>query len=126
MKTSVKRILVVEDDDFILRAYTAGLEHAGYEVMTVTNGEDGLKQMRAWHPDLVLLDLIMPIKDGFETLEEKHKDPALKKIPTLILSNLGQDDDIARGLALGAKEYFIKANYSLPDVVKKIQDTLDT
>ncbi|MSU75222.1 MAG: response regulator, partial [Candidatus Magasanikbacteria bacterium] len=90
MVTIPKKILLAEDDRFIARAYSDGLTRAGYLVIPAGNGVEALEKIRSESPNLVLLDIIMPDKDGFEVLEEMKQDPKLKKIPVIILSNLGQ------------------------------------
>jgi DNA-binding response OmpR family regulator len=115
-----KKVLLVEDDVFISRAYKDGLSRAGYDVETAFDGEEGLNKARAQHFDIILLDLIMPVLNGFETLEQLKSDPDLKRIPVVIMSNLGQESDIQKGREMGAADYMIKSNYSMKEVVAKI------
>ncbi|MBI5655147.1 response regulator [Candidatus Uhrbacteria bacterium] len=118
------KILIVEDDGFLASIYAQKLELAGYEVAFATNGEDGLKLVAKDRPDLVLLDLLMPQMDGFEVLEKLKGDPATKDIKVLVLTNLGQKEDVDRCLKLGAVGYIIKA-HSLPEeTVRRIQEIL--
>ncbi len=125
-KTEKKyKILLAEDDKFISRAYYDGLSRAGYDVIAVFDGNDALEKIKNDKPDLILLDLIMPEKNGFETLEELKRDPLTKDIPVIIISNLGQDSDISQGLKLGAADYLIKSNYSLDEVADKIAKLLN-
>ena len=119
-----KKILLAEDDKFLSRAYKEALEQAEFEVLTAFNGEEALIKMRAEKPDLVLLDLIMPVKNGFEVLGETAIDPVLRDIPIIILSNLSQETDVERGKALGAVDYLVKADFSLQAVVAKIKEHL--
>ncbi|MDQ7814946.1 MAG: response regulator [Patescibacteria group bacterium] len=119
-----KKVLIIEDDGFLASIYAQKLELSGYEVAFATNGEDGLKLAQKDRPDLVLLDLLMPRMDGFEVLEKIKADEATKGIKVLVLSNLGQKEDVERCLKLGAEGYVIKA-HSLPDeTVKRIQEIL--
>lgn len=118
------KILLAEDDKFIARAYTDGLTRSGYEVIAVTDGEEAVKKAKENNPDIILLDLIMPIKNGFEALEEIKADEKMKDVPVLILSNLGQDTDIKKGRDLGAVDYLIKSDYSMSEVIKKINKNL--
>ncbi|MBU0648975.1 response regulator [Patescibacteria group bacterium] len=120
MDKKKKYILVVDDDVFLAKIYKTKLSKEGFELSLAHDGEEALVQIKQKRPDLILLDLMMPKKDGFEVMEELAKDPECKKIPIIILSNLGQESDVERGLALGAKDYFVKANVSLNDIVKKI------
>ncbi len=119
-----KYILVAEDDDFYGKIYTARLKNEGFDVFVAPDGEQALKAIRQRRPDLILLDLIMPVKDGFETLKELKSDPKLKNIPVLILTNLSQEDDIERVKKLGAKEYIVKTDLSVQEMVDKIKSYL--
>jgi len=117
-------ILIIEDDGFLASIYAQKLELEGFQVAFATNGEDGLKLAQKDHPDLVLLDLLMPKMDGFEVLEKLKADPATQGIKVLVLSNLGQKEDVERCLKLGAAGYIIKA-HSLPEeTVKRIKEIL--
>lgn len=116
-----KKVLLIEDDRYISRAYQDGLERAGFQVSVSLDGREGMKSVKADKPDLILLDLIMPIQNGFEFLEEIKMSPEFKKIPVIILSNLGQDSDIQKGKALGVDEYLIKANFSMKEVIEKVK-----
>jgi len=114
-------IVLIEDDKYIYRAYKDGLERVGFEISVAFNGEEGIEKVRFEKPALVLLDLIIPGKNGFEVLEEMKMDDVLKKIPVVILSNLGQDSDIKKAKALGAVDYLIKANFSMKEVIEKVK-----
>jgi DNA-binding response OmpR family regulator len=119
-----QHILLVEDDGFLASIYAQKLELEGYDVSLATNGEDGLRLAQKDKPDLVLLDLIMPKLDGFQTLERLKADAATKNIPVLILSNLGQREDVERCMTLGAAGYLIKA-HSLPgETIAKVKTLL--
>ena len=114
-------ILLVEDDKFISRAYKDGLEREGFDVDTAFDGVEAMEKIRASSPNLVLLDLILPEKDGFAVLEEVRLDESLKHVPIIILSNLGQESDIEKGRSLGALDYLIKADVSMKDVIEKVK-----
>ena len=118
------KILLAEDDKFISRAYKDGLERAGFEVTLASDGVEAMKKIREIKPDLMLLDLIMPVKNGFEVLAEVKQDRELSRIPVIVISNLGQESDIQKGRDLGANDYLIKANYSMSEVVEKIKRLL--
>ena len=122
--TSQPFILIVEDDEFISTVYKMKLSKDGFDAVCAMNGDEALKIMRERTPDLVLLDLIMPIVDGFQTLEAMRKDEKLKGVKVLVLSNLSHEDDVARTKALGAIDYIVKANISLQDMVKKVRESL--
>jgi DNA-binding response OmpR family regulator len=118
------QILVAEDDTFLANAYRIKLTKEGYDVLIAQDGEEALEYLKNKNPSLILLDLIMPVKDGFSVLEDMKKNPVWEKIPVIIASNLGQKEDIDRGLALGAKDYTIKIDLSLEQLIEKIRALL--
>lgn len=119
-----KKILIVEDDKFLRELITQKLIREGYETIEAVDGEEGLQKFREKKPDLVLLDLILPGIDGFEVLSKIGEDESLSKIPVIILSNLGQRDDIERGLKLGAVDYLIKAHFTPGEIIEKVKAVL--
>lgn len=119
MPETKEKILVVEDDKFLIKAYNIKFTRAGFEVITATDGAEGLEMAKKELPKLILLDLMLPKIDGFEFLKRMAVDESLKNIPVIVLSNLGQQTDKERALALGAKEYLIKADYSLDEIIEK-------
>lgn len=118
-----KKILIVEDDQFLHKILATKIKQTGFEVTSAYDGESALKKIKE-SPDLVLLDLILPQMSGFEFLGETKLDARLKNIPVIVLSNLGQEEDIERAKSLGAEDYLVKANFSIDDVVKKIKEWL--
>ena len=120
----MKKILVVEDDKYLSGAYKVKLLKMGYDVQTASDGDEALTVLKNYRPDLILLDLIMPVKDGFVTLGEIKKNDNLKNIPVLIATNLGQKEDIEKGMKLGAVDYLVKTDTSIDDFVNKIQGIL--
>lgn len=119
-----KKILLAEDDRFISLAYKDGLTRAGFEVVHAADGVEAIKMLKEFTPDLVLLDIIMPEKNGFEVLEDMRKDEKLKKVPVIVLSNLSQDADIKKGKELGAVDYWVKSNLSMAEVVERLEKIL--
>ena len=119
-----KSILLVEDDEFLAELYATKLNLEGFNVSLAVDGEKGLKSAKENKPDLILLDIILPKMDGFEVLKEIKKDPALKNVPVILLTNLSQKDEVKRGLDLGANDYLIKAHFMPSEVVKKIKQTI--
>lgn len=119
-----KKILVVEDDKFLRELISQKLTKEGYAVVEAVDGEKGIESIKAEDPDLVLLDLILPGIDGFEVLAKMKSDPGLAEIPVIILSNLGQKDDIEKGLEMGANDYLIKAHFTPGEIIEKIQAVL--
>jgi DNA-binding response OmpR family regulator len=115
------KILIIEDDRFLRELMVRKLKMENLEVVEAEDGAEGLKKIKEEKPDLVLLDLILPEMDGFEVLEQKRKDEEIKNIPVIILSNLGQKEEIDRGLQLGAKDFLVKAHFSPSEIVEKIK-----
>lgn len=114
-------VLVVEDDPRLLRVYQAKLGQQGWLVLTAADGEVGSQLALEKHPEVVLLDLMLPKKDGFGVLADLKNDPASANVKVLILSNLGQQADIDRGKTLGAKEYMVKSDFSLDAIIAKVK-----
>ncbi|MDD5145412.1 MAG: response regulator [Candidatus Pacebacteria bacterium] len=119
-----KTILIVEDDKFLRELISQKLIREGYKISDAVDGEIGLKKIKDEKPDLVLLDLILPGIDGFEVLSKTKEDPGLAKIPIIILSNLGQKEDVEKGLKLGAADYLIKAHFTPGEIIEKIKSIL--
>ncbi len=120
----MKKILIVEDDKFLRELIVKKLTSEGYEVPEAIDGEQGVKKIEEEKPDLVLLDLILPGIDGFEVLAQIKKNPELSQIPIIILSNLGQKEDIEKGLNLGAVDYLIKAHFTPNEIIEKLKKIL--
>jgi len=118
------KILVVEDDKFLRELIARKLREEDYEVSEAVDGEEGVKKIQEEIPDLILLDLILPGIDGFEVLSKIKEDPQLSQIPVIILSNLGQRDDIEKGLKLGAIDYLVKAHFTPAEIIEKIKKAL--
>ena len=126
MNLTGKKVLIVEDDEHIARVYSIKLGKEGVILFNAYDGEDGLKKIQSEMPDIVLLDLMLPLKDGFWVLEEKAKlSEEIKKIPVIVLSNLGQADDINHARSLGAVDYVIKAGTSIQAVVDRVKEHLE-
>ena len=119
-QSQIKKILLVEDDDFVGRAYKDGLQRAGFEVDTATDGIEALKKAKNAHHDIIILDLVMPLKNGFEVLEELRNDQTFKETPIIVISNLGQETDIEKAMQLGATDYLVKNQFSMRQVVERI------
>lgn len=124
MGEQAARILLAEDDRFLRRAAEATLRQRGFTVLTAADGEEALRRARAEAPDLILLDLIMPKLQGFEVLRALKGDSATAHIPVIVLSNLGQPTDVQRTMESGAAAYFVKANLSLQDLVRRVEELL--
>lgn len=114
------KVLVVEDDHFLGTAYKAKLTKEGYDFRLATDGEEVMTVLQEFMPDVILLDLVMPRKDGFAVLVELKKDPRFKDIPVIVASNLGQQEDHEKAKQLGAVDYVTKSELSLDAIVEKI------
>ena len=122
----MNKVLLVEDDPFLSSLLKNRLQKEGLEVNLAKDGEEALNSLKSAKPDLILLDLILPKKSGFEVMEEIRNDPQMQsqEVPIIIISNLGQPEDVSRGQELGAIEYFVKAKTSIDELVEKIKGFL--
>lgn len=116
-----RKILLIEDDKFFQKFYSHKLEERLVKAEVACDGEEGLAKMKSFNPDIVLLDLIMPKKDGFFVLESRLQDERLKQIPVIIFSTLGQEKDIQRAKELGATDYINKGLFNFEDIMSKIK-----
>lgn len=117
-------VLIIEDEAMLAEMYATKFAMEGFAVDKALDGAAGLAKIKDLQPDIVLLDIIMPKLDGFAVLKSIRADPALKQTPVILLTNLGQDDDIRKGKKLGADDYFVKANHSPQEVVDKVKAIL--
>ena len=117
-------ILLVEDDNFLANIYKTKFEMEGFKISVATDGDAGLKDAIRKKPDLILLDILLPKRDGFSVLEELKKDKSTAGIPVILLTNLGQKDDVERGLQMGAVDYMIKAHFKPSEIVEKARKVL--
>ncbi len=121
-----KKILLVEDDTFISGMYQTKLSALGVDLEVIDDGEAAMQRLEKDPlPDLVLLDVVLPGKDGFEILEGLRSRDRTKNLPVILLTNLGQKPDVERGLKLGANDYIIKAHFTPTEVVEKISNLLN-
>lgn len=117
------KILLIDDDPFIVDMYVLKFKEEHFEVETAHDGKEGLKKIKEYNPDVVLLDVVMPAMDGFETLEALKKDSTCQ-CRVILLTNLGQKEDVERGMHLGADDYIIKAHFTPSEVVAKVKSLL--
>ncbi len=117
----MKKVLIVEDEDIIIDLLKKKLLQEGYDVSIAHDGEEGLKSLREIKPDIVLLDIVMPKKSGYEVMEEMGKDPELSKIPIIIISNSGQPVELDKAKDLGAKDWLIKTEFDPQEVADKVK-----
>ena len=118
------KIALIEDSANIREMYKMKLELSGYDVIIVEDGKEAVKLVKKAKPDLVLLDILLPKKDGFEVLKElkDSKDKKAKSVPIIMLSNLSSKEDINEAKKLGASDYFVKAKTSPKEIVEKIDE----
>jgi len=119
-----KKILIVEDDTFLAGIYANKFEREGFAVSLAIDGEMGLKLAKKDSPDIILLDILLPKLDGFEVLEKLKADDSVRTIPVVLLTNLGQKEDVDKGLKLGAVDYLIKAHFMPAETVEKVKKVL--
>lgn len=116
-----KSILIVDDDEFLLDMYATKFRELGFSIEISFSGQDALDKIRGGlNPDIILLDIIMPNMDGFEFLQRVKKDSLIKGTKIIILTNLGQKEDIKKGMDLGANDYVVKAYFTPSEIVKKV------
>ncbi|KKQ97107.1 MAG: hypothetical protein A2W55_02910 [Candidatus Nealsonbacteria bacterium RIFCSPHIGHO2_02_38_10] len=115
-----KKILIIEDEKVLLDLLEKRMRAEGYDVAVALDGENGIQKAEEYRPDLILLDIIMPKKDGFEVMEELAADQELKKIPVIIVSNSGQPVEIERVKKLGARDWLVKTEFDPKEVVDKV------
>jgi DNA-binding response OmpR family regulator len=115
-------ILIIEDEQTILKAIQIALEDAGYAVLTAIDGESGEEAAKSNTPDLILLDIILPRKNGLDVLKSLKAAEPTSRIPVILLTNLSDTETVSQGVALGARGYLVKENYSLDEVVAKVKE----
>ena len=117
----MKKILLVEDDKFIIDIYTQKFQEAGFSVEVAEDGEEALKKVKSTKPDLLILDIVLPNIDGWEIIKQVKKNPEFKDLKIVALTNLKQEEDMKKGKALGIAGYFIKAHFSPSQIVEEIK-----
>ena len=116
-----KKVLIVEDEEIIYELLQRKLTQEGYEVVVAKDGEEGLAKIREEKPDLILLDIIMPKKGGFEVMEEMQKEEDIGDIPVIVISNSGQPVELDKAKELGAKDWLIKTEFDPQEVIEKVK-----
>ena len=119
-----KKILVIDDDENLTNVLVDKLNLSGFETLGALDGGEGLKKALTFHPDVILLDVVMPRKDGFEVLKNLRADKDFSKTKIILLTNLGQKSDVDKGLRLGADAYIIKAHYTPTEVVSRVLEII--
>lgn len=116
-----KKILIIDDDPFILDMYVLKFKQEGFDVETARDGKTGLSALERYNPGVVLLDVVMPVMDGFDVLQKMKEQYPAHRPKVIFLTNFGQKEDVERGLRLGADDYIIKAHYTPGEVVDKVK-----
>jgi len=116
-----KKIVIAEDEPILIEMYKLYFERTGYEVLKAGNGRECINFVKKEKPDIILLDILMPKLDGWEVLKQLKTDPETKQIPILVFSNLGQTQEIQKGLDLGANDYVIKSNVTPKELLEKVE-----
>lgn len=124
-QTNMAKILIVEDDAILQKSLKEYLSSEGFEIMCASDGEEGVQKAVSEKPDLILLDIILPKKDGYEVLQEVKANPEISYIPVVLLTNLDGIADVEKALELGATTYLVKADYKLEEVTEKIKEILN-
>jgi len=120
----MSKILIVEDEKFLRTLMTKKLDQENFDTITAVDGEEALKKIKKEKPDLVLLDILLPSITGWEVLKKIKKDPKMKDLPVLMLTNLGEKEDVEKGLEMGASDYIIKAHFTPSEIVDKVRKYL--
>lgn len=123
-KQNIPLVFLVEDDKFLRNIIGQKLTQAGFRVEEACDGKEALKKLETLTPKIILLDLLLPEIDGFTVLKQMKENKELSKIPVLVLSNLGQDEDMQRAKTLGAKDYMVKAYFTPSEIVDRVQKIL--
>ena len=119
------KILVIEDEALIAEAIMRKLNNAGYTVESAQDGQEGLNKALSWHPDLILLDIILPTLDGMTILDKLREDEWGKDVKVIVLTNLDTDKEFDESRKKGVHDYLIKTNWTLEDVLEKIKERLE-
>lgn len=117
----MKNILIVEDEETLANIMESKLKKAGYSVRVAGNGQEGLRMIEKETPDLLLLDIMLPVVNGYQILEELHKKNILPKLPVIVISNSGQQVEIDKILGYGVRDYLVKINFSPEEVLEKVE-----
>ncbi len=126
MEKKKYKILLIDDDELLADMYSIKFSESEFETKVAFNGADALEKIRkGFNPDVILLDILMPVMDGFELLRRIKQNNLLKNSKKIILSNLGQEEEIKKGLSLGADDYIIKASFIPSQIIKKIKEIIN-
>lgn len=115
------RVVIIEDEEILLKVLEEKFTQAGFDINIATDGEQAVPSIIKSKPDIIVLDLILPRKSGFEVLQELKNDQQLKKVPVVVLSNLGQEEDIKKALQMGAEDYIVKTQHPINEVIERVK-----
>ena len=118
------KVLIVEDEEALRKVLQEKMENAGFETFAAKDGAEAWDMAKSKNPDIILLDLILPKHNGFDVLFTLKQDPELKKIPVIVVSNLSEDENLKKALAMGAEDYFVKAQHPINEIVDKVKTRL--
>ena len=116
-----KKILIVEDEETLYKVIKEEFEEKGYKIKIAVDGASVMEKAKNFSPDIIILDIILPKEDGLQVLAELKADPVLKSIPVIMLSNLSEAESIKKALTLGAVDYFVKTQYSIYEIIEKVE-----
>lgn len=119
-----KKVLIIDDDPYLSEAYRVKFETAGFTIDQAFDGKSGFERARSSPPDIILLDIIMPLNGGLETLEKLKGDPVTKSIPVLTLTNFGSEENVKKAFELGAADFLMKYRFTPEEVVEKVKKAL--
>lgn len=114
------KLLIIEDEEILVRVLREKFEKTGAQVLVEMNGDKALSVVKRYKPDIILLDIVLPNKDGLEILSELKADSELKNIPVVIMSNIEEDERVSEALKLGALEYIMKVQHPIDEIVEKV------
>ena len=124
MSDNKTKILLIEDEEMLANMYEVKFKNEGFDIVKALDGAQGLEMAKSVKPDFILLDIIMPKMDGFSVLKALKEDGTTKDVPVMLLTNLGQDEDIERGKKLGSVGYLVKANITPSEVVDAVKKAI--
>lgn len=115
-----KKILIIEDEKSLVKLISEAINHEKFKVVLAIDADEGMSKVISEKPDLIILDILLPGKNGFEFLKDIKTRKGMEKIPVIILSNLGQEEEIRMSLELGAIDYLVKSDFTIDEVIAKI------